>query len=458
MQPIRRQSLFDSGSGESALSVRDVNRLARSTLESMHSNVCVEGEISGLFRAGSGHCYLTLKDADAEIKAMIWRPAMQRMKIRPEDGQQVRVTGKLTIYEARGTFQLSIETMVEVGAGALDARLRKLREKYDQLGWFGDEHKKPLPYLPATIGLVTSPNSAAVHDMLRVIYDRHPRAHVIVYGVLVQGEQARYEIATAIERANADREVDVLVVGRGGGSQEDLWAFNEPEVVEAVFHSEIPLVSAVGHEVDTSLSDLVADRRALTPTDAGSLVVPDVVELIDTLKNLVHRVDRSMRRELQQLSQRLDMVRESRELRNGSGLVEPYRVRILAANRQSTHLISHEIEAARLKVRALATHVRGASPSSTFLRQSRQLGTLSSRIAVNAVARTASARALLTAASQHLAALSPLAILDRGYSITTSSRTGDILRSAAEALEGEELTTRLASGTLTSRVIREDGC
>ena len=440
------------------MSVKDVNRLARGTLESMHKNVTVEGEITGIYHASSGHCYLTLKDSDAELRAMIWRPSMQRMSFRPENGQQVRATGKLTIYEAKGTFQLSSETMVEVGAGALDAQLRRLREKYDQLGWFDDDHKQTLPFLPDTIGLVTSPQSAAVHDMLRVIYDRNPRAHVIVYGVLVQGEQAKHEIAAAIARANADRDVDVLVVGRGGGSQEDLWAFNESEVIEAIFHSGLPVVSAVGHEIDTCLSDLVADVRALTPTDAGSIVMPDVEDLLSSLEGLATRLDRCVLREVEQLSQRVDMVRQSRELRDGSGLVEPYRERMGASTRRSRQSLAHLIDRSRSMIAKVTAQIRSGSPSVALSRRTRQIETLHSRIQVSISAGSKATRASLSAASKRLLALSPLAILDRGYSITTSRHNGEILRVPADVTSGDELVTRLSGGQVISRVVEEDDC
>lgn len=450
--------MFGSPREESCLSVRDVNRLAKSTLEEELGRLTVQGELSNVYHASSGHCYFTLKDADAELKGMIWRPSVQRLSFRPDNGQMVRATGSLTIYEVRGTFQIVADTLTEVGEGALDAKLRQLRKKYAEMGWFDDEWKKPLPFLPKVIGLVTSPTSAAVHDMLRVIHERMPGAHVIIYGVLVQGDRARTEIAAAIARANADRWVDVLVVGRGGGSLEDLWAFNEPEVVEAIFHSEIPVVSAVGHEVDTCLSDLVADSRALTPTDAGAQIVPDAAELLSDLSEVRRRLDRSIRREMQRLSQRLDLVTARRELRDGLGLTEPYRLRMAAAVRQAALHVRLRLDHAGMALNSLKSRVKGSSPAAGVARSQHQLESLRSRLNLSTEALLAATRSSISSSSRRLNALSPVAILERGYSITTSRRTGEILRDPADAQIGDELSTRLAGGKVTSRVVEDDDC
>ncbi|PHR87699.1 MAG: exodeoxyribonuclease VII large subunit, partial [Blastopirellula sp.] len=257
------------------LSVSQLTQLVKGTLEMAFPSVWVSGEISNLAQPRSGHVYLTLKDDNAQIRGVMWKGTASRLSFDLEDGQQVICRGEIDVYAPRGSYQLVIREVEPQGLGALQLALKKLQQKLQTEGLFDPDHKKPLPKFPKTIAMVTSPTGAAIRDFLEVLRRRWPGVRVIVIPAKVQGQGAAKEIAAGIKQANqlAERP-DVMVVGRGGGSLEDLWCFNEEVVVRAIFASEIPVISAVGHEIDVTLSDMVADRRALTPSEAAELVVP----------------------------------------------------------------------------------------------------------------------------------------------------------------------------------------
>ncbi len=259
--------------------VSQLTREIKALLEHGFPFVWVSGEISNFTRAASGHCYLTLKDDSAQIRAIIWKGTASRLKFELQDGLEVNVAGRVEVYEARGAYQIIIEQCEPQGLGALELAFRQLHDKLAAEGLFAAEHKQPLPRFPRRIALVTSPTSAAVRDMLQVLTRRWPAAEILILPVRVQGAGAAAEIAAAIRTVPNIPDVDVIITGRGGGSLEDLWAFNEEVVARAIYDCPIPVVSAVGHEIDISIADLVADRRALTPSEAAELVVPDIREV-----------------------------------------------------------------------------------------------------------------------------------------------------------------------------------
>jgi exodeoxyribonuclease VII large subunit len=390
------------------LSVWELTSQIKDLLETSFPFVWVAGEISNFARPRSGHCYLTLKDDRAQLRAVIWRSAAARVRFDLHDGLEVICRGHVDVYAPRGSYQLIIEQIQPKGLGALDLALRQLRERLAREGLFAAERKRPLPRFVRQIAVVTSPTGAAIRDFLQVLGRRWRGADVLIVPSRVQGEGAAEEIAAAIEQVNRlTRPVDCLVVTRGGGSLEDLWAFNEEVVVRAIFASRIPVISAVGHEIDVTLSDLVADVRALTPSEAAELVAPAAEELAAGLRQYQRRLGTALRT---------------------------------------------RAAAARSRLDALARHQVFRRPSQRVHELARRLDEFESRAgrAVRGYVRLARQRT--DAAASQLQSLSPMAVLGRGYSLTQRTADGRTVRDAAELTLGEQITTRFAAGEATSRV------
>lgn len=393
------------------LTVSALTQQVRAALEAGFGNVWVAGEVSNLARPGSGHMYLSLKDDRATLRAVIYRGIGIRLRFEPRDGLQVLARGRLMVYEPRGEYQLAVEEIVPKGIGPLELAFQQLKEKLQAKGYFDPRRKKPLPAFPRYIALVTSPSGAAVRDMLELLTRRWPVASVVVVPVRVQGDGAAGEIAAAIRALNrlqADGSIrlDAMVVGRGGGSLEDLWAFNEEPVADAIFASAIPVVSAVGHEIDVTISDLVADHRALTPSHAVTDLTPDRAALLAGLDEIGTRLRERVGRRLETSRQRLDALAERRAFR---------------------------------------------SPLDRVRDLERRLDDYDGRL--NRAARTQldRAHARVAAVAGRLQSLSPLGVLARGYSLTRTP-AGRVVQDATRVRPGDVLVTRLARGEVVSRV------
>lgn len=398
--------------GEEILTISELTRRIRRSLEEEFDHVCVVGEVSNLRRPSSGHIYLTLKDAGAQIAAVLWRSSAARLRFELEDGMEVIVTGSLTVYEPRGDYQIVISSIQPKGIGALQLAFLQLRDKLEKEGLFRPEHKKPLPFLPACVGVVTSPTGAAIRDILKVLSRRFPPAHVVLRPVRVQGEGAAYEIAQAIAEFNEWGGADVLIVGRGGGSLEDLWAFNEEVVARAIYASRIPIISAVGHEIDVTIADFVADRRALTPTEAAEIVLPDLTELLRRLGDLRSRLATALR---------------------------------------------SLVDLARAQLQHLRTSYGFRVPLEMVRQYEQRLDDLAGAMALAMRRRLESCRERLATAAGRLHALSPMKVLERGYSITRLADSGELVRDSHQVKPGQLLETLLHVGHLTSRVESADG-
>ena len=391
------------------VSVSQLNTQIRDSLQRSFPSVWVGGEISDLARPQSGHVYLSLKDEQGQLRAVMWRTTASRIGFDLNDGMDVICEGHVDVYPPRGTYQLIIRQIEPVGVGALQLALRQLRDRLAAEGLFDAHHKKPLPRFPHRIAVVTSPTGAAIRDLLAVLKRRWPGARITVIPTRVQGEEASPEIVEAIQTAHELKPAaDVLVVTRGGGSLEDLWCFNEEPVVRAIFAATIPVVCAVGHEIDVTLSDLVADVRALTPTEAGERIVPMCDEIHAELDHLIRRMNGSLRTQLEMLRARLDGLAERPVLKSPMQQVT-----------DRTHLVDD----------------------------------LSQRLQRGLDRQFSASRERLGHLTQQLEALSPLAVLGRGYSLTEHDSNGSLVRDAQQVKPGDEIRTRLASGELISRVL-----
>jgi len=397
----------DSGSIE-ILSVTQLTRTVKRLLEDEFPFIQVEGEISNFIRHPSGHMYFSLKDATAQISCVMWRGKNSNLLFRPEDGMKIIASGRITLYERQGRYQLDVDRIQAVGQGALQRSFEQLKKKLDSEGLFSAEHKKPIPAFPRVIGIVTSPSGAALRDIVSVIQRRYPIANLILRPVRVQGNTAAAEIAEAIIDFNDFGDTDVLIVGRGGGSAEDLWAFNEEIVARAIFASQIPVISAVGHEIDFSISDFVADKRAPTPSVAAEIAVPDRAELFMSLDKLRERLIRTMSMQLSRLTEMLQRLKQS------YGLHQPVN-----------------------KLKELYFQLDDMSRS---LKQIMTKGLLS-------------AANQLDLERERLKALSPLNVLERGYSITTNTKTGKIITNSSVLQADLQIITRFASGSSVSEII-----
>lgn len=392
------------------LSVWELTSQVKDLLEAAFPEVWVAGEVSNFARPQSGHCYLTLKDDRAQLRAVMWRGVASRLRFDLHDGLEVVCRGHLDLYAQRGSYQLVVEDIVPQGMGALELALRQLREKLAREGLFDPARKRPLPTMPRRIAVVTSPTGAAIRDFLQVLARRWRGVDVLVVPVRVQGEGAAAEIAAAIATVNRlAPPVDCLVVTRGGGSMEDLWAFNEEPTVRAIAASHVPVVSAIGHEIDVTLADLAADVRALTPSEAAELVAPAAEELAVQLRQVERRLSAGLRSQAQTARARWDAVARHPVFRR------PHQRVFECAQRLD------EWDA------RLQRAVRGG------VRQFRQRA---------------------DAAAARLESLSPLAVLGRGYSLTCRTADGRLIRTAADLSPGDEITTRFATGQATSRVER----
>lgn len=370
-------------------------------------SVWVSGEISNLAQPRSGHIYLTLKDEDAQIRAVLWKGSASRLTFDLEDGQDVLCLGGLDVYPPRGSYQLVIREVEPRGVGGLQLALRKLQAKLAAEGLFDPDRKRPLPRFPRRIAFVTSPTGAAIRDFLEVLRRRYPNIEVLVIPAKVQGDQAPREIVAGIRQANQLREPpDVLVVGRGGGSMEDLWCFNDEQVVRAIAASRIPTVSAVGHEIDVTLSDLVADVRALTPSEAAELVVPSSVELTERMASIRQRLGRGLHGTLRQARLQLARYAEHRVFRRPFDKIHERQRLLDDIEAQATRAVRNRMNVAQGKI---------------------------------------------SQAAAQLEALSPLKVLARGYSVTRNERA-EVIHQASQLTAGDVVETILAQGRFRSRV------
>jgi exodeoxyribonuclease VII large subunit len=437
------------------LTVTQLTEQLRAAVEERFPAVWVEGEISNFRVYGSGHAYFTLKDESAQVRAVLFRNRARRIRFEPGDGQHVLAFGGLEVYAQRGEYQLVVELLEPRGLGALQLAFEQLKARLSAEGLFAEDRKRPLPRFPKRIGIVTSPSGAAVRDILRVVGRRFAGLSIVIAPARVQGEGAAPEIAAGIADLNALGDVDVIIVGRGGGSLEDLWAFNEETVARAIAGSKVPVISAVGHEVDFTIADFVADVRAPTPSAAAELVVREKQALIDGLGDLRARLDRSMRRRLERERERVAALAGRRVLTDPARPLRDLERRLDDAGRRLRHAAAATLARAAHRLEVATAGLRGAGPRARLAGGRHRLEHLDVRL------RGAAGRALVR--SQHrlgalvgrLDSLSPLAVLGRGYSLTRTP-AGEIVRDAGQVAPGAAVDVLLARGRLECRVERTE--
>ena len=428
--------------------VSHLNNVVRLLLEQEMGLVWLTAEISNLVQHSSGHWYFTLKDQQAQLRAAMFKGQNRRVSFRPQNGQQVLVQGQLSLYEARGDYQLIVEKMQPAGDGLLQMKLEALKKQLIAEGLFDPQRKRPLPSQPKQLGIITSPTGAAIHDMLTILARRDPALPVILYPSAVQGESAVPTLLLALETAWRRNECDLLIIGRGGGSLEDLWCFNDERVVRAIANSPIPIVSAVGHETDVTLSDFAADLRAPTPSAAAELISRDQQQQLHRLTQYQHRLQQAIQLRLQQqqlswqqLYNRLNTQNPRYQLQQKIQKQDELQYRLEHAFQQTLSRANHRwnMQQQRLQQQSPQNRIQHLQHQQTYFYQ-RLLTAISNKLQDN--------NQTLSRLSSQLHALSPLQVLARGYSVTTNTR-GDLIRSSQQVAIGERLNIQLHQGTLT---------
>lgn len=440
-----------SSQTSSIFTVSRLNQTVRLLLEQEMGQVWISGEISNFTQPASGHWYFTLKDDTAQVRCAMFRNSNRRVTFRPQHGQQVLVRANITLYEPRGDYQIIVESMQPAGEGLLQQKYELLKAKLQAEGLFDQQYKQPLPSPAHCVGVITSKTGAALHDILHVLKRRDPSLPVIIYPTAVQGDDAPGQIVRAIERANARNECDVLIVGRGGGSLEDLWSFNDERVARAIFASRIPVVSAVGHETDVTIADFVADLRAPTPSAAAEIVSRNQQELLRQIQSAQQRLGMAMdyylanrNRRFTQLFHRLQQQHPQLRLTRQQTMLERLRQRMNFA-------LDNQLKRAASRQQRVLQRLNQQNPQPRIYRAQTRIQQLEYRLAENVRARLSATRERFGNAVTHLEAVSPLSTLARGYSVTTAT-DGKVLKQTRQVKAGDVLTTRLSDGWVESEV------
>ncbi len=431
------------------LTVSQLNRRARQLLETHMPLLWIEGEVSNFARPSSGHWYFTLKDANAQVKCAMFRNRNQRVRTVPQQGQKVLIRARVSLYEGRGDYQVIAEHMEESGVGALQQAFEALKHQLHHEGLFDPAYKKPLPTLPKHIGVVTSPTGAAVRDILQVLRRRFPAISVSIFPVAVQGAEAAAQIVRALMTANQLTSCDLLIVGRGGGSLEDLWPFNEESVARAIYASRIPVISAVGHEVDITIADYVADLRAPTPSAAAELSTPDGDEMLQQFAGYEVLLEEAMERRLQRHRDQLTAL--SARLQHPGQKLQAQSQHLDNLEIRLKRVIQNQLQQPQHRLHNLQTRLYSQTPSTQLQSIHERLSLLQQKLQQTMQQKLRDEKQALAKAAALLDSVNPLSILQRGYSVT-SLADGPILKGSETVEIGDTLITKLADGELTSVV------
>ena len=437
---------------QTVYTVSRLNREIRTVLEQGFASLILTGEISNFITPASGHWYFSLKDEKAQIKAAMWRGNNRSQSYRPENGAQVTVRARVSLYEPRGDYQLIVEHMEPAGEGQLKQEFDALKMRLAAEGLFSSAYKKPLPQNINRVGVITSATGAAIKDILTVLKRRAPQLEVIIYPAMVQGKEAHVHLINQIQLANARNEVDVLIVGRGGGSLEDLWCFNHEQLARAIYQSELPIVSAVGHEIDTTISDYVADVRAATPSAAAELVSPNTQELHGKVIELINRLNNAFKHDMAdkralatQLQHRLNLCHPRNQLNQKTQRLDELTIALQQGMRNRLYQQERTLN-------NLTPRLMRQSPDKKLSQASHQLMQIQTRLEQAMQHKLQHAQNSLALQASRLDSVSPLNVLARGYSITKTPQ-GKVVKSVDHIKTGDVLITELADGAIKSTVL-----
>ena len=431
--------------------VSRLNQTVRLLLEQEMGQVWISGEISNFSQPSSGHWYFTLKDDTAQVRCAMFRNSNRRVTFRPQHGQQVLVRANITLYEPRGDYQIIIESMQSAGEGLLQQKYEQLKAKLQAEGLFDQQHKQSLPSPAHCVGVITSKTGAALHDILHVLKRRDPSLPVIIYPTAVQGDDAPGQIVRAIELANARQECDVLIVGRGGGSLEDLWSFNDERVARAIFASAIPVVSAVGHETDVTIADFIADLRAPTPSAAAEMVSRNQQELLRQILSAQQRLGMAMDYFLANRSRRFTQIYHRLQQQHPQLRLARQQTALERLHQRMNVAIDGQLKRTSQRQSRLLQGLNQQNPQPRIHRAQTRIQQLEYRLAENVRSRLSATRERFGNAVTHLEAVSPLSTLARGYSVSTAT-DGKVLKKVTQVKAGDVMTTRLEDGWVESEI------
>ena len=439
-------------SNRTILTVAELNAEVNQLLVQGFALLWVEGEISNLVRASSGHLYFTLKDNKSQIRSAMFRNSNMKLRIKPENGMKVLIRGRVGLYEPRGDYQLIAEHMEDAGVGQLQKEFETLKHKLADAGLFSEEHKKELPEYPKRIAVITSPTGAAIRDILNVLNRRSPQTPVLIYPVAVQGESSKNELEAAIRRADQDKKCDVIILARGGGSIEDLWSFNEENVAKAIYHAETPIVCGVGHEIDFTIADFVADLRAPTPSAAAELITSDRSQLMTEVVQTQLWLEQKITRELRQKQQHLDWLEARLQLQKPLTKIQLQSQRLDETEARLYLTMRNTLDRNKAKLDHLNSRLSSNLPSRKVLEQQFKLSQFKSRLRQSVLANMQHCESRFRVQIATLDSISPLKTLDRGYTITKDSKTGKLLTSVSQLQLQQSIQVHFKDGEVNATV------
>jgi len=439
-------------SNRTILNVSELNAEVNQLLTRGFPLLWVEGEISNLVRPASGHLYFTLKDKKSQIRSAMFRNRNMKLTIKPENGMKVLVRGRVGLYEPRGDYQLIAEHMEDAGVGQLQRQFEALKQKLADAGLFAEEHKKEFPEYPKRIGVITSPTGAAVRDILQVLSRRSPHTPVLIYPVSVQGEAAKTQIETAIRRANIDKTCDVLILARGGGSIEDLWSFNEENVARAIYSSEIPIACGVGHEIDFTIADFVADLRAPTPSAAAELITPDRNQLLTDVIQTQLWMTQTIKQNIKQKRQRLEWVDARLQLQKPSSKIQQQAQRLDELNIRLQQKMTSMLRDRQIQTSNLNSRLKSNTPSRKLAEQEQAFSHFFARLHQSINKKIQQEQSDFKIQIAMLDSISPLKTLERGYSIIKDSGSGDLITSTRKLKPRQKIIIKLKDGEANARI------
>jgi len=433
-------------SNRTILTVAELNAEVNTLLGQGFPLLWVEGEISNLVRPSSGHLYFSLKDSKSQIRCAMFKNRNMKLNIQPENGMKVLVRGRVGLYEPRGDYQLIAEHMEDAGVGLLQREYEALKQKLSNAGFFDYEHKKELPEYPKRIGIITSPTGAAIQDILHVLKRRSPQTPILIYPVAVQGESSKTQIEAAIRRADIDKKCDVLILARGGGSIEDLWSFNDENVAKAIYHAEIPIICGVGHEIDFTISDFVADLRAPTPSAAAELVTADKNQLLTDVIQTRLWLQQKILSELKQRLQKLDWIDSRLQIQKPSRKIEQYKQKLDDIESRLQRKILSDIQNKKLHIKGLSLRLKSNNPTVSISDNKERLIQYRSRLHHGVKTSIQKKRSSFEIFMATLDSVSPLKTLDRGYAIVRDKNTNEMIYSVKDIDVNQYLRVKLKDG------------